>query len=60
MVERELESLYRLPNWLQEWQRVTRRYGIKAFAAGPSISVRPTSLGVEVVSSEHYTRSRSA
>lgn len=33
----------------QEWQRVTQHYGVKAFSAAPSISVRPASLGVEVV-----------
>ena len=32
-----------------EWQRVTQRYGVKSFSAAPSISVRPASLGVEIV-----------
>src|SRR5207249_8452074 len=47
IVVEETESNARLAE--QEWQRITRRYGIKAFAAGPNISLRPTSLGVEVV-----------
>ena len=33
----------------QEWQRVTQHYGVKAFSAAPSISVRPAGTGVEVV-----------
>ena len=32
-----------------KWQRVTQRYGVKSFSAAPSISVRPASLGVEIV-----------
>ena len=33
----------------QEWQRVTQHYGVKAFSAAPSISVRPSGVSVEVV-----------
>ncbi len=32
----------------QEWQRVTLHYGVKAFSAAPSISVRPSGVSVEV------------
>jgi small-conductance mechanosensitive channel len=33
----------------QEWERVTRRYGMKSFPAAPAINMRPSSQGVEVV-----------
>jgi len=33
----------------QEWQRVTRRYGVRAFSAGPAVNVKPTDLGVQVI-----------
>ncbi len=33
----------------QEWQRATTRYRVKSFTAVPSVDVRPTSSGVEVV-----------
>ncbi len=47
MVTQDTEKNSRLAE--QEWQRVTNRYGVKSFSAAPSISVRPASLGVEVV-----------
>jgi small-conductance mechanosensitive channel len=31
----------------EEWQRVTRQYGLKAFSAEPAIDVQPTSSGVQ-------------
>ncbi len=33
----------------QEWERVTRRYGMKSFPAQPAINMRQSSQGVEVV-----------
>jgi small-conductance mechanosensitive channel len=33
----------------QEWERVTRRYGMKAFPAAPAINMRPGSQGVDIV-----------
>jgi small-conductance mechanosensitive channel len=33
----------------QEWERVTRRYGVKTFSAVPAINMRPSSQGLEVV-----------
>jgi small-conductance mechanosensitive channel len=47
MVTTDTEKNARLAE--AEWQRVTQRYGVKAFSAAPSISVRPASLGVEIV-----------
>jgi len=32
-----------------EWQRVTRRYRVRSFSATPSITMRPTQYGVEVI-----------
>jgi len=32
----------------QDWQRVTRRYGVRLFSATPAVSVRSTNDGVEV------------
>ncbi|HET7751394.1 MAG TPA: mechanosensitive ion channel domain-containing protein [Terriglobales bacterium] len=32
-----------------EWQRVTRQYGVKSFSAEPAIDVQPTGSGVQVV-----------
>lgn len=32
----------------QEWQRVTRRYGVKSLPAKPTVNVRSTEQGVEV------------
>jgi len=47
MVTKETEKNARLAE--QEWERVTHRYGVKSFSAAPSISMRPASLGVEIV-----------
>ena len=33
----------------EEWQRVTRQYGVKSFSAEPTIEVQPTGAGVQVV-----------
>ena len=33
----------------QEWQRAANRYRVKSFSAVPSISVRPTTSGIEIV-----------
>jgi len=33
----------------QEWEQVTRRYGMKAFPAAPAINMRPSSQGVDIV-----------
>jgi len=33
----------------EEWQRVTRQYGMRSFSAEPAIDVQPTSSGVQVV-----------
>jgi small-conductance mechanosensitive channel len=46
IVSKETESNSRLAE--QEWQRVTRRYGVSAPSVSPAINVRPTSGGVEV------------
>jgi len=47
MVTKETEKNARMAE--QEWERVTHRYGVKSFSAAPSISLRPASLGVEIV-----------
>ncbi len=33
----------------KEWERVTRRYGMKTFAATPAVDVRPSGDGVQVI-----------
>ncbi|HEV2175781.1 MAG TPA: mechanosensitive ion channel family protein [Terriglobia bacterium] len=33
----------------QEWQRVTRRYGVGSFSAGPAVNIKATDLGVQVI-----------
>jgi small-conductance mechanosensitive channel len=33
----------------QEWERVTRHYGMESFPAGPAINMRPSSQGVDIV-----------
>ncbi len=33
----------------KEWQRVTRRYGVGAFSAMPTVNVQPTGSGVQVM-----------
>ena len=47
IVEKETETSTHLAE--REWQRVSRRYGVRSFAAGPSVNVRPTDAGVVVV-----------
>jgi small-conductance mechanosensitive channel len=47
IVSRDTEANARMAE--QEWQRVARRHGVKSFSASPTISMRPTSGGVEVV-----------
>jgi len=32
-----------------EWQRVSRRYGVRSYTAEPTLNVRPTDSGVVVV-----------
>lgn len=33
----------------QEWQKATNNYGVQLFSAAPAISIRPTSLGINLV-----------
>lgn len=33
----------------QEWQRVTRRYGVRSLSAAPAVDVRPSDSGVKLV-----------
>src|SRR5438874_11908996 len=33
----------------QEWERVTRQYGVRAFSARPAVDLRPLASGLEVV-----------
>ena len=47
IVAKETEASYRQAE--DEWQRVTRQYGVKSFSAAPAIDVQPTSSGVQVV-----------
>jgi small-conductance mechanosensitive channel len=47
IVEKETENSTHLAE--REWQRVSRHYGVRSFAAGPSVNVRPTDTGVVVV-----------
>jgi small-conductance mechanosensitive channel len=46
-VEKETESNTRLADL--EWQRVSRRYGVRSFAAQPSVNLKPTDAGVVVL-----------
>jgi small-conductance mechanosensitive channel len=39
----------------QEWQRVSRRYGVRKFSGEPSVTVKPTDTGV-IVSVRYITR----
>jgi small-conductance mechanosensitive channel len=55
VVTQDTENSARLAE--QEWQRVTQRYGMKSFSAAPLISVRPASLGVEIVA-RYITRAQ--
>ena len=41
----------------QEWQRVTRRYGISPFSATPAVNVRSTKEGMEVIA-RYITRAQ--
>jgi small-conductance mechanosensitive channel len=63
VVSAETEANARLAE--QEWQRTTSRYRVKAFSAAPSIQVRPTTQGIEVIAryitrahERHETRAR--
>jgi small-conductance mechanosensitive channel len=47
IVVRETES--NAPIVERDWQRVTRRYGVKLLSSVPVVDVRPTDLGVEVI-----------
>jgi len=47
VVTRETEAGFRQAK--DEWQRVTRHYGVKSFSAEPAIDVQPTGSGVQVV-----------
>jgi small-conductance mechanosensitive channel len=47
VVTKETEAGFRQAK--DEWQRVTRQYGVKAFSAEPAIDVQPTGSGVQVV-----------
>lgn len=47
IVTRETEASFRQAK--DEWQRVTRQYGVKSFPAEPAIDVQPTGSGVQVV-----------
>lgn len=46
-VEKETENSTHLAE--QEWQRVSRRYGVRSFTAQPSVNVKPTDTGVVVI-----------
>ncbi len=46
MVEAETEADARVAE--QEWERVTRQYGSRAFSAKPAVDLRPTVGGLEV------------
>jgi len=47
IVTKETEASFREAK--DEWQRVTRHYGVKSFSAEPAIDVQPTGSGVQVV-----------
>jgi small-conductance mechanosensitive channel len=47
IVVKETQASYRQAE--DEWQRVTRHYGVKSFSAEPAIDVQPTGSGVQVV-----------
>jgi hypothetical protein len=46
-VERETDADARLAE--QDWERVTRQYGIKPFSARPAVELRPSSGGIDVI-----------
>lgn len=47
IVAKETQATFRQAE--EEWQRVTRHYGVKSFSAEPAIDVQPTGSGVQVV-----------
>jgi small-conductance mechanosensitive channel len=47
IAEKETESSSRLAE--SEWQRVSRRYGVRSFSAQPTVNVKPTDTGVIVI-----------
>jgi len=47
LVERETEA--DSAQAAQDWERVTSRYGVRSFAAKPSVNLRPGGSGLEVV-----------
>jgi hypothetical protein len=47
LVERETEA--DSAQAAQDWERVTSRYGVRSFAAKPSVNLRPGGNGLEVV-----------
>ncbi len=53
IVTKETENSTRLAE--QEWQRVSRRYGVRTLSAEPSVTVKPTDTGV-IVSVRYITR----
>ena len=53
LVAKETESHTHLAE--QEWQRVSRRYGVRSFPAEPSVNVKPTDNGV-IVNVRYITR----
>ena len=46
VVEKETEADAQVAE--QEWERITRQYGTRAFSAKPSVDLRPAGGGVEV------------
>jgi hypothetical protein len=46
MVERETDSDAQQAE--QEWERVTRQYGMRAFSARPAVDIRPRSDGLGI------------
>jgi small-conductance mechanosensitive channel len=46
-IERETEAETKLAE--EDWQRVTRQYGLRAFSAKPAVDVRPSSNGLQVI-----------
>jgi len=47
IVEKDTESNTHLAD--QEWQGVSRRYGVRTFAAQPTVNLKPTDAGVVVL-----------
>jgi hypothetical protein len=46
IVERETEPDVQLAE--QDWERITKQYGTRAFSAGPAVDLRPGATGLEV------------